>query len=49
MAGHARHAAGYALTAIRHAPSGDSEAVGRERTWQTEHLPDTVRQLATGA
>jgi len=45
MAGHARHAADYALTAVRLAPSGDNEAVERERTWQTEAL----RQLATGA
>jgi len=49
MASHARHAADYALTAVRLAPSGDNEAVARERTWQTEAIPDAVRQLATGA
>ena len=49
MAGHARHTADYALTAVRLAPSGDNEAIERERTWQTEALPDAVRQLATGA
>jgi len=47
MAGHARHAADYALTAVRLAPSSDNEEVERERTWQTEALPDSVRQLAT--
>jgi len=45
----ARAAADYALTAVRLAPSGDNEAVERERTWQTEALPNAVRQLATGA
>jgi len=49
MAGHARHTADYALTAVRLAPSGDNETVERERTWQTEALPNAVRQLATGA
>ncbi len=49
MAGHARHTADYALTAVRLAPSGDNETVERERTWQTEPLPNAVRQLATGA
>ncbi len=49
MAGHSRHTADYALTAVRLAPSGDNETVERERTWQTEALPNAVRQLATGA
>jgi len=45
----ARAAVDYALTAVRLAPSGDNEAVEQERTWQTEALPNAVRQLATGA
>jgi Imm-5 like putative immunity protein len=43
MAGHARHAAGYAVNAISASVPGDGMAGARERRWQYASATDPVR------
>jgi hypothetical protein len=51
MAGHARHAAGYAVKAVAAAaPSTDADAAAaREREWQRQNLPEHLRSIALPA
>jgi len=51
MADHSLGAAAYAVGAVTQvSPSPDAEAAGdRERQWQRERLPETVRELVVSA
>lgn len=46
MGGHARHAANYAVAAVRHANVVDRNAAAREREWQYRQIPEAVRSFA---